>query len=202
MKETKIYFILILAIALVLSVWLTPESATFKDEFQITLIGQLLGMLFIIALFLERALDVFLTTWRAGHSEELDSKIKEHEQRIKDLESKAPTKKNEAVDKLKQALEQLKQEKLKYRTKTRNIAMWSALFCGILISAVGIRTLQSFVLLSENVSDFQLGLFHFLDVLLTGGLIAGGSDSVHKLTELYRNFVEQTTEKTKKGGQA
>lgn len=195
MKQVKIFFISILIIALILSVWLTPEAATLKD-FKIERIFQLLGILFVIALFLERSLDVFLTTWRAGHSEKLYSKIEEHEKQIKKLESNNQTKNSKAIERLKIDLNNLKFEKLDYSSKTRNIAMWSGLLCGILISAAGLRTLQSFVEFENDINWFQQDLFHFLDVLLTGGLIAGGSDSIHKLTELYRSFVEKTTEKT------
>ncbi len=52
----------------------------------------------------------------------------------------------------------------------------------------------------NGIPKYQLNFFNFLDVFLTGGLIAGGSDGVHKLIEVYRSFTEASTIKVKKTG--
>ncbi len=199
MKKVKIFFIIIVIVALTFPFWLTPKSASSKS-IELTDIYQLLGTLFVIALFLERALDVFLTTWRAEHSEELDQSIQECEQKINYFKAQTEdyrTANKTELEKLMETIKGVKQEKLKYRSNTRIIALWVGLFFGILISAVGIRTLGTLTN-PASLPSTQNSLFNFIDVLLTGGLIAGGSEGIHKLTELYRNFMETTVKKAKK----
>ena len=41
-------------------------------------------------------------------------------------------------------------------------------------------------------SNVQGLVFRCVDVLLTGGLIAGGSDGIHKITQLATTFFEET----------
>ncbi|UCE06080.1 MAG: hypothetical protein JSW07_21250 [bacterium] len=199
MNNVKIFFIIIVIGALSFPFWLTPESASLKN-IDVTDIGQLLGTLFVIALFLERALDVFLTTWRAEHSEELDQSIQECQHKISEFKVQSEDYRNAnkaELDNLIKKLKETKQEKLTHSSNTRIIAMWIGLFFGVLISAVGVRTLGTLTN-PATLPLKQKSLFNFIDVLLTGGLIAGGSDSIHKLTELYRNFVETTSKKAKK----
>ena len=64
---------------------------------------------------------------------------------------------------------------------------------GLLISAVGIRTLESMVdrnALTE-ISRLQSLVFRLVDVLLTGGVIAGGSEGIHKIANIYNAFTER-----------
>jgi hypothetical protein len=44
----------------------------------------------------------------------------------------------------------------------------------------------------------QLTCFHVVDVLLTGGLLAGGSDAIHKMMSLYVTIMEGTSDRFKK----
>lgn len=39
--------------------------------------------------------------------------------------------------------------------------------------------------------------FRFLDVALTGALIAGGSEGIHKITQVFTTFLEVTVDITK-----
>jgi len=42
----------------------------------------------------------------------------------------------------------------------------------------------------EKLFISQLNGLRFFDIVITGGLIAGGSDGVHKLTAVNRKFIE------------
>lgn len=190
MKTIKIFAVLILLFILSLPFWLSPQTVHFKKDFSVKLIINQLLILLLIALFLERALDVFLTTWRAQKSEELENDINKIQ---KKLESK-PGKTNSNQTK---ELEQKSKQKLIYRAETRKIALWSGLILGILISAAGVRTISNFFII-KHLNSVQKNLFIFLDVFMTGGLISGGSDGIHKITEFLRNFLETSTYKAKK----
>jgi len=120
-------FLLVIVVLLILSLWLTPGALELRKEAWKN-IGYLLGTMFVIALFLERALDVFLTTWRADGSEQLDLSIKDCRARIAKFEARSKqyrgthASESEALSK---ALEEKNLEKQRYRSKTRLIAMWS-----------------------------------------------------------------------------
>ncbi|MBC8181288.1 hypothetical protein H8E88_09190 [candidate division KSB1 bacterium] len=215
MKTKSIIFIPII-FAFVLSIWITPNPLELK---QLTLpeIGQFLGILFVIALLLERALDIFLTTWRATDSEKIGVKIKNLETKISNLKAQKkelltrkkgltnPDETNkiratELTDEINDnsaTLGVLNLEIHDYKAKTRKYAMWSGLFIGIIISSLGIRTLNTFVVAQslQSLPYYQSSVFRFMDVLLTGGLIAGGSDGIHKFIDFYRNFMENSSKK-------
>ncbi|WP_414544151.1 hypothetical protein [Nostoc sp. CCY0012] len=63
-------------------------------------------------------------------------------------------------------------------------------------SAVGIRALETFVNI-QGLPDNQVTVFRWLDVFLTGGLIAGGSEGIHKLTQVIVEFLEATSQQIK-----
>lgn len=166
------------------------EAYTLKPPVELH-IGQLFGSLLLIALLLERALEVFLTSLRAPASEALTEEIKVLQ---------------EAVDKTPDGAEAIelkgKQDELaKRRQATRKIALFAALIVGIAVSVSGIRTLETMVQVkagSSFVSGLQAALFRLLDTLLTGGVIAGGSDGIHKLAEVYRAATESHTRRAKR----
>ena len=78
-------------IAILIPASLTPNLFLFKpfgwDE-----VGRLLSFLILIALFLERALEVFITTWRRPGEEGFDNEIQACERRITELKGQIETK--------------------------------------------------------------------------------------------------------------
>lgn len=55
--------------------WLTtPISLKYGDEI-ITSLPTMFGYLLLISLFVERAIEVFLSAWRSGRADELDIEI-------------------------------------------------------------------------------------------------------------------------------
>ena len=91
----------------------------------------------------------------------------------------------------KEQLEAAEDDLGKYRDQTKAIVARLSLLAGIVISLAGVRILQSFTDIS--LVGKQLSLFNAIDVLLTGGLLAGGSAGIHRLTQVY----EQVTDVSK-----
>ncbi|MDZ8051319.1 MAG: hypothetical protein RMX68_003600 [Aulosira sp. ZfuVER01] len=87
-------------------------------------------------------------------------------------------------------------KRLAYKADTRIIALWTSLLCGLLISAIGIRSIEPLIILDSN-NSIQIVIFRCLDALLTGGLIAGGSEGIHKFTQVFTDFLEATSRQTK-----
>ncbi|MGK7896476.1 MAG: hypothetical protein AB4372_23375 [Xenococcus sp. (in: cyanobacteria)] len=86
---------------------------------------------------------------------------------------------------------QLKEAELdleNYRNTTKNIIALLSLLAGIVISLAGVRILQPFA--DVSLVGIQLSLFNAIDVLLTGGLLAGGSAGVHRLTKVYEDVTD------------
>ena len=68
----------------------------------------------------------------------------------------------------------------KYRLETAQRAYWTSFICGLIISLVGVRTLGGLVDISA-LEETQAIAFHFVDVVLTGGVISGGSAAIDKM---------------------
>ncbi|YAG15769.1 MotA/TolQ/ExbB proton channel domain-containing protein [Nostoc sp. DSM 114161] len=83
-----------------------------------------------------------------------------------------------------------------YKADTRTIALWTSLLVGLLISAIGVRSIEPLVIIDSN-NQIQLVIFRSLDALLTGGLIAGGSEGIHKIIQVFINFMEATSQQIK-----
>lgn len=198
MRGIKIFFIILLVIILAVALYFTFGFVEFNRDIGSS-IGTILGSLLIVALLLERALDVFLTTWRAEGSEKLDSEINDIKEKIARLKQAGKADTDPDIKTEQGYLRQKNQEKLAYRSKTRIIAMWSGLILGVIISAIGFRVLATLVDPASfgGIKDNQKYFFNLFDILLTGGLIAGGSDGIHKIMDLYRVFMEGSSTRVK-----
>ena len=81
-------------------------------------------------------------------------------------------------------------EGIKKDSKIKTNASIASLIVGIAVSLAGVRFLEPFFEIS-SLSGFQLLLFHSLDILLTAGLLSGGSDGIHQITSFYRQQIAQ-----------
>jgi hypothetical protein len=66
----------------------------------------------------------------------------------------------------------------------------------LLISAAGVRTLESLLLVSAaKLAGEQLWVLHALDMVLTAGLITGGSSGVNAIADLLGRYVDVSRRK-------
>ena len=200
MQATRFIPWMIAAVILSLPTWLTPTPTVLKN-FGLADIGQLLGSLLLVALFLERALEVFITTWRGPDAAEFDRRVEARRVQLEELKAQ-PQPDQAQLTAAVNALEQAEQERTTYKSQTQRLALWTGLTLGLLVSAVGIRTLQTLVTPDglSTLPQRQVVVLHVVDVLLTGGLIAGGSEGIHKLTQVYTNFMEASAKRAKGAG--
>ena len=70
------------------------------------------------------------------------------------------------------------------------MAMYLGYVLGFIISMIGIRALEPLVDSGtfQNLGEVQQNMFRMVDIFITGGLLAGGSDGIHKITEILRDF--------------
>ena len=107
---------------------------------------------------------------------------------IKPLDSEELAEKKTELQNCKEQLEEAEDDLAKYRDETKTVVSRLSLLAGIVISLAGVRILQSFTDIS--LVGKQLSLFNTIDVLLTGGLLAGGSEGVYRLTKVYENVTD------------
>ncbi len=172
----KMYTLLLILITLLIAAVLKPLGIPF-GVFDIAAALKILTILFVIFLFQERALDVFLTIIRAPDSEEMKRKL----EKLKN-EPESPERYK--------VIEDLEKKLSDYKIATRNLAMKLGYFLGFIIAMIGIRSLEPMIDLDHfvKISSIQQSAFRVVDVFITGGLLAGGSDGIHKIIEILRDF--------------
>lgn len=197
MRSSWIIPIVLAGFALSLPIWLAPDWLAFGN-FGTTEILQLLSGLFVVSLLLERSLEVFVTAWRGPHTAELDLTVGKQRNQLEEIKKVAANDATAAAA----ALAQAEEERTNYKSDTQRAALWSGLTFGLLVSAVGVRSLQALVdgAALSKASHLQVVGFHLMDALLTGGLIAGGSEGIHKITQVFTNYMESSAKRIKDAG--
>lgn len=184
------------AAILSLSAWVAPKQIAFK-EFGATDVVQLLTLLLVVAVFAERALEIFVGTWRGPRASELAQDVEDRAAVVERLKKATPVD-EPALAAAVAALEDVRRQERQYRCVTRRVALWTGLALGLVVSSVGFRALGAFIdptLLDPEhtaLASRQLAALNVVDVALTGGVIAGGSEGVHRLATVFDNFMTST----------
>ncbi len=141
--------------------------------------------LFFLALFVERALEVFVAVWRSPASDRLELELNYL--------------KAQANPEAAKALQAKEGDLLSYKSRTRNIAYAVSVSAGLVISALGIRAIQ--MLLDADsfaeLPDLQRVLVQIADVIITGALIAGSADGIHRILSAMTSFVDSAKNRAK-----
>lgn len=152
-----------------------------------------LGTLFILALFVERAQQVYVGAWRGIRRVHLDDRVRcwrtwqqtaAHYPEQVELQFDIDNELNRAMLEL-----------ATFQQRTRKYVFYLGLALGVLIAAAGPRILRELVSQAEGVGTLQLIVFCFVDILITGGLIGGGSDALHKVMALITDALDQTRQR-------
>lgn len=107
--------------------------------------------------------------------------------------------KDETVSVIYRNLMEIKTSELEVlENKTRRFSMQALLFFGIIISIAGLSILDDLLNISPdwyaNAPVFQVGLLKFIDILITGALIGGGSKSFHQLLSTIQSVLDRVKE--------
>ncbi len=200
-KEHVMMAGLALGIALIAALFMTA-NLTFA-ALNLSSVSQILTNLLFVALVIERALEVYITAYRQPGRANFDVNIKRISKEIEKV-NKMPDGTTLAggitkEDKLLELAAELKPhaEQIEiYKSHTRVLALRAGLVLGLLTAAVGYRALGT-VVEAGALSGFQLSAYAFIDVLLTGGLLAGGSKGIHSLTQVFGNYLDTLAEGAK-----
>lgn len=219
-KDKKILLAFILIGILLLGAAF-PFAVKLKN-FEESQFQMLLGSLAIITLFLERGVEVFVASWRDPDADMIRSRklvvmkeIEHFQADIKDLETEIEFLKQanqefqnqeterkaliDAVNIKEKDICAIESDEIVYASGTKRFAMYFALGAGMIISAVGIRILGTLVEeFGPDMGNLQQMAFRLTDIALTGGLLAGGSEALHRLAALYNTFLDATIKKANK----
>lgn len=141
------------------------------SSFDTSKIIGLIGSLFFISLLVERFLEIFVQ----------DPKAKQKVQLQRNVRSLAPLGDIDQLLEAEAQLEQIKNE----RRRTLRVAGFAA---GIVIALFGFRVLSN--LLVEPIADpIQNRFVTIMDMVLTAGLVSGGSGGIHNLVNVLDRFM-------------
>ncbi len=173
MKDsTKSFFITIAAFFVVMIITHTASfGANVELDKDITL-PDILGILtsfMILTLVVERFADVVITGPREFEKIALLESISAKEQKSEDVTD-------------------LKQQLNNFRSETRKTTMQLNLFLGLIIGFAGYRILSALTGSIDNLEVNQKLMFHTVDILLTAGLVAGGSKGINVISKSMRDW--------------
>ncbi|MBT9100231.1 hypothetical protein KFZ76_21240 [Methylovulum psychrotolerans] len=140
------------------------------QAFDVNKITTLLGSLFAIALFFERCIEVIIAIFRNQKAAELKNKS-----------DKSPADQDAA------------ENLTNYRLETQSISLRVSFIVGIIVSAAGIRILGELVDIPKDVVDITLSqknFFHLVDIFVTAGVLAGGSDGIHQIMNVFDDYMK------------
>lgn len=183
-RLTKGITIVVALACMILTLWIKPIPVSF-NKFPLEALLALFTKLIAIALFIERTVEVLLTPWRGLGSHRMTARVKQAKAKLEDGETDLVEMSN-AEDELRE-----------YKGQTKQIAFLMALALGMTISAVGFRGLEFFVDPESlrTLSEHQTVMFRTLDVLVTGALLAGKADGLHKMVLVFTSHLDKSKEK-------
>ena len=202
-KTTSIvtFALLVVVAALVVyPVWSNqaPPPVGFKPLTPQAFAG-LIGWLFVVALFVERAVEVVVMIFRDQQADQLDE-AEEHAVRVVKTAIKkaaalagdntaAPADKKAAIDEVeavRPALLAARQNKLVYRAETKEIALLISFVFSVFVSLAGVRALHGLLLDATPTGN----LFTGADIVVTGAMLAGGSEGIHRMANALTSFMD------------
>lgn len=164
-----------------------PAAVAFKPISRQSFLGTL-SWLFVVALFIERAVEVIVSVLRDAGAAPLEHAC-EAAQEKSDAQLKVTPSAVPYLDDLHAAQRAL----LAYRTDTKELALCTSFVLGLFVSLSGVRALSSIA----DVADSTNWLFASADMIVTGAVLAGGTDAIHKMMNVFTNFMDAAAEKAK-----
>jgi len=191
LRAFKAFLFILVILILALTIIYYPKNVPFW-QFNASDVVILLVSLFLIATFIERAVEVVIVVWRDKDKKEIENVI-ETERKKSELRAK------EGTRIITQEEEKAVNEYVSYKADTKSLAMPLAFAMGIIISALGIKSLQPLVdpAIFKTLTVLQKSLFTGIDTLITGALLGGGSKGIHEIIEAFLNTVEKYRENLK-----
>ena len=171
--------VLIFFVALLVSGFELTGTALLNPELKQADYSSLFVNLGIIAVVLERFIEVFNSIWRRSGKVDLQFTVDTA------TTPAARVSAQKALD--------------EYRAKTGTYAMYGGFIMGLIAAVAGIHILQVLYDM-EALSGWQRTLFRATDIVLTAGLLAGGSKGVNAVTAVFGNLLDSSANRARNAG--
>ena len=156
----------------------------------------LIGWLLAVALFVERAVEVVVCVCRDQGADAIAIKQKQATAQALKADAAVNAAGQSAGDALRQtsaaahkSVDDADIEMTTYTAVTKEFALKVSFCFSLLVSLAGVRALHG--LLPDNVVTGRF--FSIADIVVTGALLAGGSDGIHRLANVYTSFTESAS---------
>lgn len=162
------WMVLIILAILVVVFSVYPQTANIAEGLTFQKVLASLGGIFIIVLLVERATEIIITIWRqspTNHLEEELSALKADPVRAGEAENKA-------------------KELAGYKAETKGLSLLTGFALSVVVCSAGIGLLGEIMDPASGNRNFLRGV----DIVLTSGLIAGGSDAFHQFVRTLETF--------------
>jgi hypothetical protein len=190
-KALFIVPVVVMLFVIVAVVWFGESAEPYRF---VTGAGELalsvLGTLAIVALFVERAQQIYVGAWRGIDRATLDNRVTRWKTWLAQVEH-YPSQVNLHLE-ITEGLQAVELELAKFRQLTRRYVFFIGLAVGVLIAAAGPRLLREILEPWGDPGAFQAWVFAVVDILITGGLIGGGSEGIHKIMVLVTDSLDRT----------
>lgn len=199
---------LVVAVACAIAVYLVvqhalPGALPFKPINAQEFVG-LLAWFFALALFIERAVEVVVMVFRDEKAELINQQEAHAQAMLRDARAGETAALNAApadpaavaeakrvVADASAELAKIQNEKIVYCSTTREVALLTGVFFGIAVSLAGVRILRAFI----GDASQPGGLFDLADVVVTGAVLAGGSEGIHRIANAFTSFMDAISAK-------
>jgi hypothetical protein len=191
-KKARYTFVFVLIVAALSGVFFAANLLRFELLTDVQSVVSILTPLVLYSIFIERAVEVFLTVWRGKEGDALSLAVKQEGDKVLGVKNADLSSHNNLQHKL-----------TDYKSTTRDVAFVSCFILGILISLAGVRALALFVdpASLDDLSPYQSGWFTVLDIFITGALIGGGSDGIHKILSMFIAIIDSTKARAEAKGE-
>jgi len=171
---TAIFGLIVAAIGTIVAIWLPAAGALDLDvERNFEDFSVLFTNLAVIALLVERTIEIAWTAQRGQQKQKLEAGLKI----AKEASPVVPADVQKWNEKL-----------IDYRASTQRFALRTGFVIGLALSLGGVRVMEV-IFDSSHLTYNQDMLFSTLDILLTAALIAGGSKGINDLTSRIKKMV-------------
>jgi archaellum biogenesis protein FlaJ (TadC family) len=166
--------------------WLNQvaEPLTFKPLTP-QLFAGLIGWLFAVSLFVERAVEVVVLVFRDQQADALVEAEARANAMVAALAGSAGASQTDK-DKAAKDAATARGQSVTYRTETKEMALLVGFAFGIFVSLAGVRALHG--LLADSAPTGTL--FTVADILVTGAMLAGGSEGIHRMANAFTSFMD------------
>jgi hypothetical protein len=150
---------------------------------------RLLGSLGLVALLVERTIEVSIGVWRGTVTDRLFSAAESAKLALISAPANVTLYETVAIR---------RSELTGYRAETRKVAVRAAVLLGLLVAATGFRTIETIVV-PAAATDLPTRLFRLLDLLMTAAIIGGGSVPIHRMISTLTTYLDSVSRAARTG---